>query len=92
MLPRVNAPICATHDTPVSHEGRKLGLGGWGTRVPDVRAGYQSIRVACRIDCDAPAEKVDGLLAHVQKTSPVLDIISNPVAVSVTNESRRSHA
>ena len=36
-----------------------------------------------RIDSDATADKVDELFAYVQSTSPVLDIITNPVPVTV---------
>lgn len=49
----------------------------------DVRAGYQDIRLTCRIDTDAPAEDVDALWEHVQRTSPVLDIVRNPVPVDI---------
>lgn len=49
----------------------------------DVRAGYQEVRVTYRVDCDASAETVDELCAHVQNTSPVLDIFRNPVKVTV---------
>jgi uncharacterized OsmC-like protein len=48
-----------------------------------VRAGYESIRVTCRIESDASREKVEALWEYVQQTSPVLDIIRNPVPVSV---------
>lgn len=48
-----------------------------------VRPGYEGIRLRYRVDCDAPPEKVAELWAHVQKTSPVLDILRNPVKVSI---------
>ena len=50
----------------------------------DVRPGYEGIRLVHRTDCDAPPEKVAELWAHVQKTSPVLDILRNPVPVTIT--------
>ena len=46
-----------------------------------VRAGYQDVRLTCRVRSDAPREQVEALWAHVQKTSPVLDIVRNPVPV-----------
>ena len=51
-----------------------------------VRPGYRNIRVTCRIKSDAPREKLLALSEYVQKTSPVLDIIRNPVTVSVAIE------
>lgn len=49
----------------------------------EVRPGYGGIRLTYRVDCDAPSDKVDELWAHVQKTSPVLDILRNPVSVTI---------
>lgn len=50
-----------------------------------VRPGYEGIRLTYRADCDAPADKVAALWAHVEKTSPVLDILRNPVPVSLAS-------
>lgn len=47
----------------------------------EVRPGFQAIRVTCDIQADATPEQIAELCAYVQKTSPVLDIISNPVPV-----------
>jgi len=49
-----------------------------------IRPGYQNIRVSYRVKSDAPREKLEELCEYVQKTSPVLDIIRNPIPVSVT--------
>jgi uncharacterized OsmC-like protein len=49
-----------------------------------VRPGYENIRLTYRVNCDAPKEKVVELCNYVQKTSPVLDIIRNPIPVTVT--------
>lgn len=49
-----------------------------------VRPGYQGIRLTYRVRTDAPREKVEALCEYVQKTSPVLDIIRQPVPVSIT--------
>jgi hypothetical protein len=49
-----------------------------------VRPGYQGIKVTYRAKTDAPREQVEALCEYVQNTSPVLDIIRNPVPVTVT--------
>lgn len=60
-----------------------LDLQGFLGLSSDVRAGYDHVRLTYRVDCDAPPEKVDDICEHVQRTSPVLDILRNPVRVSV---------
>ncbi|MEW6239535.1 MAG: OsmC family protein [Chloroflexota bacterium] len=49
-----------------------------------VRPGYENIRLSYRVKSDAPREKIVELCNYVQKTSPVLDIIRNPVPVTVS--------
>lgn len=49
----------------------------------DSRAGYEGIRVRYHVDADAPREQLEELCEYVQRTSPVLDIIRNPVPVNV---------
>jgi uncharacterized OsmC-like protein len=49
-----------------------------------VRPGYENIRLTYRVKSDAPREKLEELCEYVQKTSPVLDIITNPVPVTIT--------
>jgi len=51
-----------------------------------VRPGYDNIRLSYRVKSDAPREKIEALCNYVQKTSPVLDIIRNPVPVTVSLE------
>lgn len=51
-----------------------------------IRAGYQSIKVTYRVKADAPRRQIVELCDYVQKTSPVLDIIRNPVPVTITLE------
>lgn len=51
-----------------------------------VRPGYRNIRLGCRVKSDAPREALEELWTHVQRTSPVLDIVQNPVPVSLTME------
>jgi uncharacterized OsmC-like protein len=53
----------------------------------EIRPGYQNIRLTCRIKSDASPEKLAALNEYVQKTSPVLDIIRNPVAVTIDVQS-----
>src|SRR5712692_1260400 len=50
------------------------------------RPGFQNIRLSYRVKANAPREKLVELCNYVQKTSPVLDIIRNPVPVTVTLE------
>ena len=57
-----------------------LGLGD------NTRPGYENIKLTYRVKADAPREKIVELCNYVQKTSPVLDIIRNPVPVTVTLE------
>jgi uncharacterized OsmC-like protein len=52
----------------------------------EVRPGYEGIRLTYRVKSDAPREKIVALCDYVQKTSPVLDIIRNPVPVTVSLE------
>lgn len=51
-----------------------------------VRPGYSNIKISYRVKADAPREKLEELCEYVQKTSPVLDIIRNPVPVTVNLE------
>jgi uncharacterized OsmC-like protein len=48
------------------------------------RPGYENIKLTYRVKADAPREKIVELCNYVQKTSPVLDIIRNPVPVTIT--------
>ena len=61
-----------------------LDLHGFLGLSDDVRPGYQAIRLAYRVDCDASPETVNELCQYVQRTSPVLDMLRNPVDVRVT--------
>lgn len=54
-----------------------LGLDG------TVRPGFKSINLKWRVDADASREQLEELCEHVQRTSPVLDLLRNPVPVSV---------
>lgn len=52
----------------------------------ETRAGYQNIRVTYRVEADAPREDLEELCEYVQDTSPVVDIIRNPVPLSIELE------
>ena len=60
-----------------------LDLQGFLGLSDEVRNGYENIRVTFRIRADAPREKLEELCQLAQKRSPVFDIISNPVTVTV---------
>ena len=51
---------------------------------PEVRNGYNNIRVNFEIDADADADEIAALVAQSQKRSAVFDAITNPTNVSVT--------
>lgn len=61
----------------------ELDLHGFLGLSEQVRPGYSGIRVKYRVQADAPRKKLEELCEYVQRTSPVLDIIRNPVPVSV---------
>jgi uncharacterized OsmC-like protein len=62
----------------------ELDLHGFLGLSEDVRPGYDNIEIKYRVKADAPREKLVELCNYVQKTSPVLDILRNPVPVSVS--------
>ena len=53
----------------------------------DVRNGFQDIRVTFRVKTDAPPEQLK-VLEELCKTSPVFDVVTNPVPVSVSLEAK----
>ena len=50
---------------------------------PDVRNGFDDIRVRFDIDADASREDIEALVAQSQKRSAVFDILTNPTNVVV---------
>lgn len=50
------------------------------------RPGYENIDVKYKVKADAPREKLVELCDYVQKTSPVLDMLRNPVKVNIQME------
>ncbi|MEX0761016.1 MAG: OsmC family protein [Dehalococcoidia bacterium] len=73
------------HDLEFAVEGT-LDLHGFLGLSETTRPGYRDIRVSCRVNSDATREQLEELLKHVQRTSPVLDIIHNSVPVTVVLE------
>lgn len=51
-----------------------------------MRPGYEQIKVSYRVKADAPRAKLEELCEYVQQTSPVLDILRNPVPVTISLE------
>ena len=51
-----------------------------------VRNGYQNIRITFKVKGDAPPEKLEELVQLAQQRSPVFDIVSHPVPVTVQVE------
>lgn len=60
-----------------------LDLQGFLGLSDTVRPGFQNIRFRYQVKSSAPREKVEELCEYVQRTSPVLDMIRNPVPVTV---------
>jgi uncharacterized OsmC-like protein len=67
-----------------------LDLHGFLGLSESVRNGFENVRVTLRIKADVPDEELEELCRVAQKYSPVFDIISKPVPVSVQleNENR----
>ena len=50
---------------------------------PDVRNGFNDVKVSYDIDADATPDEIRALVAQSQKRSAVYDIITNPTNVTV---------
>lgn len=66
-----------------------LDLQGFLGLSDKVRPGYQDVQVVCRLKSDASRDKVEELFKYVVDTSPVMDIIRNPVPMVVSMEEPR---
>ena len=64
----------------------ELNLHGFLGMDENVRNGYDSIRVTMKVKGDVPDETLAELVQLSQDRSPVYDIVSNPVAISVKME------
>jgi uncharacterized OsmC-like protein len=51
---------------------------------PDVRNGFNGVKVDYEIEADASADEIRALVAQSQKRSAVFDIVTNPTDVTVT--------
>ncbi|SCK29466.1 OsmC family protein [Streptomyces sp. WMMB 322] len=61
-----------------------LDLRGFLGMDEDIRNGYEGIRVNMKIDCDGGEEQVRQLVETAQRRSPVFDIVTNKVPVTVS--------
>ena len=71
------------HSVKATIEGDMNVLGILGAD-PEVRNGFNAIRVNYEIDADASQEDIEALVAQSQKRSAVFDVITNPTNVTVT--------
>ena len=57
----------------------------WGTGDLDENklVGFSAVRIKARVEGDAPREKLDALIAHADRWSPVANTLRQPVPVSV---------
>jgi uncharacterized OsmC-like protein len=53
---------------------------------PDVKPGYENIRVYFKIDADVSDQQKEELIELAQKYSPVFNSVKNPTSVSVSLE------
>ena len=67
-----------------SHLEGDLEIRGLLNMDPNVRPGYQGIRMAFRIKADASPEELQELLESVHSFSPVFNSISQGVPIAVT--------
>jgi len=51
---------------------------------PDVRNGFDGVRVTFNVDADAPREQIEPLVAQSQTGSAGLEVMTNPTNVTVT--------
>jgi uncharacterized OsmC-like protein len=73
------------HEVESDLEG-DLDIRGFLGLSDEVRNGYEHIRVNFRIKADAPQEKIEELIRLAVQRSPVFDVVSNPVRVTVRGE------
>ncbi len=73
------------HELTLALEG-DLDLHGFLGLSETVRPGYEEIQVRYHVVSDASTEQLAELMAHAQETSPVLDIVRNPVPVTFVAE------
>jgi len=60
-----------------------LDLRGFLGLDPEVKVGYENIRVYFKIDADISEQEKEDLIQMAQKYSPVFNSVSKPVPVTV---------
>lgn len=60
-----------------------LDIRGFFDTDPAVRSGFQSVRFAIAVDCDADGEKLDRLMAAVERGCPMLDTCRGATPVTL---------
>jgi uncharacterized OsmC-like protein len=60
-----------------------LDLQGFLGLRPDIRNGYEEIRVTFRVKADATEEQIEELVRVAQERSPVFDVVTNGTCVKV---------
>lgn len=55
----------------------------WGAGAAPSSAGFSAVRVAVKIEADAPQAKLDALVAHATAWSPVANTFTRPVPLQV---------
>lgn len=63
-----------------------LDLRGFLGLSEEVRNGFQNVKVTFKVKSDAPERKIEELVELAQKRSPVFDMFSTPVPISVELE------
>lgn len=71
------------HSVKATVEGDMDILGILGAD-PEVRNGFDNIRVDYQIEADATPQEIEALVAQSQKRSAVFDVITNPTNVTVS--------
>ena len=74
------------HRCALKTTGRSSASGQILGADPDVRNGFDGIKVTYKIDADASRDDIEALVAQSQKRSAVFDIITNPTNVTVEVE------
>jgi hypothetical protein len=51
---------------------------------PDLRNGFEAVKVHFAVDADASPADIEALVAQSQKRSAVYDLVANPTDITVT--------
>lgn len=69
-----------------SHIEGDIDMQGMFGASDDVRNGFENLNVCLRVKADCSAEMLEELCGMTRRRSPVLDVVSRPVSVSVSCE------